>query len=367
MNHKTTLAYTGDVQNVVTVDALWPDSPYHHIWQPFLCTDAGGQLVAAYGTKLHSKGDMGALWCARSRDGGQTWTRRVPILHHDIAHNGGGFGYANPVLYRAPGCETIWCFAMRSALHMPNTEFSQLCAAVSSDGGASWRPVELAVLYPVFPITCQHITAIPDDEGTRYLLPVHVHFSKDFPGDPSRAQMVLASRDLLTWRLGGYVPCQAEDPAFLHEGGIAAGDEPGEWVMAMRTAAHNRYPEPHASQKAFVSTSRDGGRTWSVAAPEPALHNTVAKGYFGDDGHGLQIYVYSAGPAWQRGPLHYTTRRRGGPWAEPRPFFDQGGAEGKNSYPTLIAQGPGKFACIWDSSDAPGQHRQCIRFGTLEV
>lgn len=364
-------AFAGDARDVVTVARLAEPGPYHRIWQPFLATDAAGRLLCAYGTQLHGKTDMGALWCARSADGGRTWSPPSPVLHHDQPGGSVAMGYANPVLYRAPGHETVWCFAMRSPLFHPDSEFSQLCAAVSVDGGASWRPIELAVLHPAFPITCQHVVRAADAQGPRYLLPLHVHFSPKFPGDPGRAQFVLESRDLLTWRLAGYVPCDPSRVAFLHEGGIAAGDAPGELVMAMRTAAHNRYPEPHPSLRAYVSRSADGGRTWSPAAPEPALYNSVAKGYFGDDGHGTQVYVYNDGPAWQRRALWYVTRPRGGRWSAPRPFFHQGadvlGGAGRNSYPTLLPLGPRRWAAAWDSSDLPPRDRTQIRFGVLDL
>ena len=56
---------------------------------------------------------MGDILAAVSRNDGDIWSEPVPIFDHRERHGAVQFAYANPVLYRAPGQEVIWCFAMR--------------------------------------------------------------------------------------------------------------------------------------------------------------------------------------------------------------------------------------------------------------
>ena len=64
---------TGDVEDVVTIDILPPNSIYRKIWQPYIARWDGDYLVAAYGLQLSGKTDMGDMLCSISRDGGKTW------------------------------------------------------------------------------------------------------------------------------------------------------------------------------------------------------------------------------------------------------------------------------------------------------
>ena len=150
----------------------------------------------------------------------------------------------------------------------------------------------------------------------------------------------------------------------MHEGNIAPGDAEGELKIVMRTATYGLDAKALEPPTAYSSVSIDGGRTWSPGQPEPELHNTVSKAYFGQDAPGNYLYAYSTGPAWQRRTFAYKVRRPGGGWSEERIFYDAGV---RNSYPTLLEHAPGRFYAVWDSSDSPDMPRTAIRFGRFDI
>jgi hypothetical protein len=134
--------------------------------------------------------------------------------------------------------------------------------------------------------------------------------------------------------------------------------------MVMRTARYGPKHEALDPPIAYSTTSSDGGRGWSAATPEPELHNSVSKAFFGRDGGGRHVYVYSVGPAWERRGLAYKTKELGRAWSEERPFFDAGV---KNSYPTLLEDGRGFYHAVWDSSTSSDRARTLIRYGRLPL
>ncbi len=354
--------YVGDVRDVRTISALPRPGPYDKIWIPFIERWREGRLLVAFGRHLDGKVDMGDIVCSRSADDGDTWTEPTMIFDHRDAHGPLRFAYANPVLYRPPGHDVVWCFAMRCSLHFPDSEDSRLCAAYSADGGWSWQQVELAVHHASPLITCAGIHRVGPPDAPRYLMPVHRNTMRRDPmGD--RQHFVLESTNLLEWKLAGYIPHPETGPMFMHEGGIADGDGDGELKIVMRTATYESGGRPIDPPVAYSSVSADG-RVWSPGEPEPLLHNTVSKAYYGRSASGADLYVYSDGPAWERKPLGYRVRRRGQEWGDARVFFD---ANCKNSYPTLLEGDPDEFYAVWDSSDSPTESRNLIRFGKLSI
>ena len=349
----------GSVTNIVEIDTLPADSGYSKIWQPFIAKWTDRHYVATYGLQLLNKGDMGDLVCSISKDRGKTWSSHIMIFDHRIPNGSVRYAYNNSVLFHPKGQDILWCFAMRTPMHFRDSEDAMLCAAYSGDGGYSWTHVELAMDYHGPLITCAGIVPVHDDRGMRYLMPVHRNTIRHEPmGD--RQQFVLESRSLLRWKLAGRIPVSSDQPAWIHEGNIAEGDEEGELKMVTRTGAHKAgVPRPGV---AYSSVSQDGGRTWTDAVPEPELPNFQSKAFYGKDSRGTHIYVYSDKPA--REGLYYKTKAAGGAWSAARPFF--GGAT-RNSYPTLIEDKPGEWLCVWDSSNDIKVRRSSIRFGRLQV
>ena len=371
--------HEGEVTDIRIVDHADNLPGFYRIWQPFIAQwgDRGGNrrhLVVAYGAMLFGKGDMGDILVSVSRDDGDNWSDPIHVFNHRERQGMLQFAYANPVLFKPEGHDVLWCFAMRSPLTPRNSEEGQLVAAYSPDGGFSWIPVEMAMHYTGHLITNAGIVETTIRGQKRYLLPAHRNtLQKDEFGD--REHFVLSSSNLLEWRLEAFIPQPAEGPrVFLHEGNIAPGDNPGELKIVMRTAGYEDTGLTTNPPRAYSSVSRNGGRTWSPAVPEPDLHNAKAKGFFGQMKDGTHIYVYNDGPqqrdfTWEGWPhggrtsLRFKIKTPGGKWGEERTFFHAGI---KNSYPTLIEVAPGEFRAVWDSGtkDTPRTH---IHFGKLNL
>lgn len=354
-------AYTGAVVNVRTVEVLEEDTIFNRVWQPYVEQWDDNHLIVAWGHQLNGKTDMGDLVCAVTRDGGNTWSAPIMIFDHRALKGPRRYAYANAALYRAPGQGIVWCFGMRCPLHVRDSENSELVAAYSSDGGFSWMQVELANHFLSPLITC----SAPFKFKDRYLLPIHRNTIREDPLGDAR-QFVLESTDLIRWNLAGYVPFDPDSPVFLHEAGIAqTGEEEISLVMRTATYGYKNYSALPTSV-AYRTRSMDGGRTWSVAEPELSLHNTCSKSYYGMDGKGQEIYVYSPGPKNERKAMYYCLRPREGEWSEPRVFYD---GNNRNSYPVLVEKpgSPGEFLCVWDSSNDPDVKRSVIRFGEFNT
>jgi hypothetical protein len=363
------LAFQGDVTDLRVVRRVEQHPDAWRVWQPFIIQgERPRHLIVAFGAMANGKKDMGHILA----NDGDTWGHPVPVFDFHQRQGAIQFAYANPVLYRAPGQDVIWCFAMRCPIAFENSEESQLVAAFTADGGRSWTPVELAMHYTGPLITNAGIVETVIAGQKRFLLPAH---RNTLAADPrgSRDHFILSSTSLLEWKLEAFIPQPASPRVFLHEGNIAAGDAPGELKIVMRTADYDETDKTTNPPRAYSSVSRDGGATWSTAVPESALHNSKSKGFFGRAGNGTHIYVYNDGPAQRdrapgfpnggRTSLRYKTKPPGGAWSAEKTFFD---ASIKNSYPTLVEVAPGDFRAVWDSGTAttPRTH---IHFGKFKL
>jgi hypothetical protein len=352
---------TGDVKDVVTIDVLPENSIYRMIWQPYIARLSKDHYVASYGLQLKGKTDMGDMLCSITTDGGKTWSPPTKIFDHRIPNGNQRYAYANSILYVPEGHKTLWFFGMRCPIAQRNSEESELVAAYSCDGGVSWTPVEVNVNHIGPIITCAHPVAVEENGVRKYLLAGHRNtLQKDSKGD--REQYVLESFDLLNWELASYIP--RPDKVWVHEGVMAEGDRPGELKMVMRTAQYYNQKQALPVPRAYSSTSKDKGKTWSKAVEEPALWNTASKGFFGKDSFGRHIYVYNDDERSVRNGLYYVVKEPGKDWSGPRLFYWN---NDRNSYPTLIEKEPGVFLCVWDSSHDLINKRTAIRFGILDL
>lgn len=360
------IEYTGDVTDVRTIRHMDQVPGSSLLWEPYIAQWKDKHLVAAYGAGIPGKTDMGDIMASISLDDGNTWGYPVMIFDHNQRQGTIQYAYANAILFRPPGQEVLWLYAMRCPMNWRHSEDAQLVAAFSADGGRSWTPVELAMGYTQPLIVVAGIHTIMENGHPRYILPAHRNTLRMNPLG-SRDQFVLTSTSLLEWTDGGIVPQPAAGKVFLHEGGIAEGDAPGELKMVMRTA---NWEEKGALEppRAFSSVSKDGGRTWSEAKQEPELWNARSKGYYGLSATGTHIYVYNDGPP-QPAPTGRTSLRyklqpkAGGPWSEEKTFYAAGI---KNSYPTLIEVAPGDYRAVWDSG-TKDRTRTHIHFGKLKI
>jgi hypothetical protein len=354
--------HAGDVMKVSVVRHMDQHPGASLVWEPYLVQWKGKHLVCAYGVGIPGKTDMGDIMASVTTDDGATWAPPVPVFDHHLRQGSIHFGYANAILFKPSTQDLLWCFAMRCPMNYKHSEDSQLVAAYSADGGRSWTPVELAMQYtgPLIVVAAPH--EIQVEGKPRYFFPAHRNTLRSDPMG-SRDQFVLSSTSLLEWKLEAHIPQPASGKVFLHEGNIAAGDTDGELKMVMRTANYEKESLTTDPPRAYSSVSRDAGRTWSPAQPEPDLWNAKSKGYFGRSRTGEHIYVYNDGPASARMSLRYKVKPAGGAWSAERTFYDAGI---KNSYPTLIEIAPNDYRCVWDSGTAT-QSRTHIHFGKLNL
>ncbi|TWU30717.1 sialidase family protein [Novipirellula artificiosorum] len=365
--------HEGDIADVRVIRRVEQHPYAWKIWQPVIIQgDKKKELLVAFGVQVNGKNDMGDILASLSRDDGDTWEEPVSVFDHRERQGAIQFAYANPVLYRAPGQDIIWCFAMRCPMVNRNSEESQLVGAFSADGGRSWTRVEMAMHYTGPLILCSTPVEAEFNGLKRFLLPAHRNTLQKDPFG-SRDHFILSSTSLLDWKLEAFIPQPESGKVFLHEGNVAPGDAPGELKIVMRTANYENDNRTTIPPRAYSSVSSDGGHTWSPAKEEPELHNAKSKGFFGRAADGTHLYVYNDGPAQRdktpefpyggRTSLRYKTKPPGGTWSVEKTFYDAGI---KNSYPTLVEVAPGDFRCVWDSgtADTPRTH---IHFGKLKV
>ena len=359
--------HNGDVSDVRVIRRVEQHPYAWRVWQPFIIQgERARDLIVAFGAMVNGKKDMGDILATISRDDGDTWEEPVAIFDHRRRQGAIQFAYANPVLYRAPGQDIVWCFAMRCPIAFENSEESQLVAAFTADGGRTWTPVEMAMHYTGPLITNAGIVDTEINGRKLFLLPAHRNTLQNDPRG-SRDHFILSSTSLLEWKIEAYIPQPTAARVFMHEGNIARGDAPGELKIVMRTANYDDSSLTTDPPRAYSSVSTDGGHTWSVAEEEPELHNAKSKAFFGRASDGTHVYVYNDGPA-QREPggrmaLRYKTMAPGGRWSGQKTFYDTGI---KNSYPTLVEVGPGDFRAVWDSG-TPVRPRTHIHFGKLKL
>jgi hypothetical protein len=355
---------SGDVTDVRVVRSLEQHPGSALLWEPYIAEWKPKHLVVAFGAGIPGKTDMGDILASVSTNDGDTWSEPAFVFDHNQRAGAMQFAYANAVLYKPPGQDVMWCFAMRCPLNFQHSEDSQLVGAFSADGGRAWTPVELAMHYTGPLIIVGGIQRIIENGQPRYLLPAHRNTKRNDPLG-SRGQFMLSSTSLLDWRLAGHIPAPESPKIFLHEGNIAFGENENELKLVMRTARDDPHKDgaPLDPPRAYSSLSKDNGKTWTVAQQESDLWNSVSKGFFGRASNGAHLYVYSDGPAWSRMALRYKLQPAGGAWSDEKTFFDSGT---HNSYPTLIEVAPNDFRAVWDSGTRD-KHRTHIRFGKFKV
>lgn len=358
--------YKGDVKDVRVVRHKDQHPGASLVWEPYIAQWKPKHLVVAYGAGIPGKTDMGSIYASVSTNDGDTWSEPAVVFDSNRWQGSIHFAYANAILFKPSNQEVLWCYAMRCPMNFRHSEDSQLVAAYSADGGRSWTPVELAMHYTGPLIVVAGPIETEFEGKTRYLFPAHRNTLRNDPLG-SRDQFVLSSTSLLEWKFEGYIPQpETGDKVFLHEGGIAEGDAPGELKIVMRTA---NWEEKGALDppRAFSSISKDGGSTWTPAKQEPDLWNARSKGYFSRNADGSHLYVYNDGPAMPakagRTSLRYKVQPKGGEWSTEKTFYDAGI---KNSYPTLIEVKPGDFRAVWDSG-TPDKARTHIHFGKFKL
>jgi len=353
--------FTGDVHDVRVIRSVEQHPGAALLWEPSIAEWKPKNLVVAFGAGIPGKTDMGDIYASVSTDDGDKWGEPAYVFDHNQRFGEMQFAYANPVIYKPPGQDVLWCFAIRCPMNYAHSEDSHLAAAYSGDGGRSWTPVELAMQYTGPLITVSGgIYRIVENGQPRYLIPVHRNTQRNDPLG-TRDLFVLSSTSLLDWKLSGYVPQPESGRVFLQEGNMALDD--GEIKMAMRAGQYENEGKAMEPPRAYSTVSKDGGRTWTSAQVEPELWNSNAKAFFGRTTDGIHVYIYSDGPAWSRMALQYKLQPAGGAWSAENTFYDSGT---HNSYLTLLETEPGDFRAVWDSGTKE-RARTHICFGKFRV
>ncbi|MFB2117643.1 sialidase family protein [Parapedobacter sp. 2B3] len=355
--------FTGDVEKVKVISTLTDHPGAPKVLIPHIVEWKANHLVVAYEVGIAGKTDMGDIVSLVSTNDGDTWGGQVMIFDHREKHGVKHYAYANPILYKIPGQNLLWCFAMRNPLYQRNSEESQMVAAYSGDGGRSWNEVELIMHYAGSLVLAGNVLQIMEDQGEIwYLLPAHRNAVSNGPVGGNREHFVLKSKNLLEWEVAGYIP--QPDDVWVHEGHIAPGEKAGELIMVMRTADHAN--QALSTPRAWSSKSTDFGRTWSYPKEEPELYNAVSEAAFGKTVSGTYYYIYNDGPAKgvdSRQALRYKVKRKGGAWSGEKTFYDSGT---KNSYPSVIEVKPGELRIVWDSGTRAETRTQIV-FGKLRM
>lgn len=314
----TVYRLSGDWHTCQTVDVAMAD-PDH--------------LVVAWRNNGRAdKTDMGSILCARSADGGATWSEADVLARHDERR-----AYGNVILYGEGG--TIHAFVGEMPMTEPNSENQRLTLALRSpDGGRSWTEEPLRVRYPHPTITGGRIVR----HDGRYLMPFHRNDDRD---PAKRLHGVLTSPDLRDWDLLSVVP--NPDGVFLQEGFLtAAQGAPETLLIVMRTDVGYVY----------AAESADGGRSWTDARREVAIPNHNVKGFFAKDARDQYVALFNT--ARDRAILHHRTKPDGRPWTVSRPLA---AGTGWNCYAMLLEYAPSRFYAVWE------RDRSEIVFDTLDL
>jgi len=129
--------------------------------------------LAMLATGLRGKQDMGSILASLSTDDGDTWEEPVTVFDHNQRQGTLQFASANPVHFKPPGQDVLWCFAMRCPIVYRDSEDSQLVGAFSADGGRLWTPAELSGHYSG-PLILNGAPYPTDIRGRKlFVLPAH--------------------------------------------------------------------------------------------------------------------------------------------------------------------------------------------------
>ncbi|MBL9186696.1 MAG: exo-alpha-sialidase [Opitutaceae bacterium] len=226
-------------------------------WGPSIVELADGQLLVAYtasaktaGSATIEKSDFTALYFTQRNAAGGEWTppRRAPFDRPEV-------GEGNPLLFLHG--EELWLFYF-GVPRAPNgtwpggEQSAELYWRRSADQGATWSEATLLRA----PVTVSATKPVRLANGDIVL-----------PFSSSPSGVLITSDSGKTWR----------ESLFPATGREAAASMPsvqplpdGRLLAMLRTSRVNHDP---ARQLLHRSLSADGGRTWSVPEPLPAIRN----------------------------------------------------------------------------------------------
>ncbi len=225
---------------------------------PAIETAPDGTLLAFAEARKHNLGDPGYddndidLVCRRSTDAGVTWS---PMKI--IEDPGDRWSAANPATLVDRQKQHIWLFYLRckpgrnTSTARPGTDDSQILARTSDDNGASWsEPIDLTRVTRDLADPKWRCSVVGPGGGIetrdgRLVIPVWMF-------EPYGVFAVFSTDRGRTWQRGQRVPVISGDECQLVE------LHDGRLMIDIRQ---------QSGPRRWLSTSSDGGQTWSPARP----------------------------------------------------------------------------------------------------
>ncbi len=307
---------------------------YHTFRIPVLLVTKGGSVLAWAEGRQTGSGDSGDIDIVmrRSDDGGRTWLPMRRIFD-DEANT---VGNPCPVVDRETG--TIWLFLTRNLgtdteetiKAGTSRDTRRVWLSRSDDDGRSWsRPADLTdtlkradwTWYATGPgigiqtrsgrliVPCDHATT-----GTK-IWRSHVIYSDDHGR---------------TWRIGGVTGDEMNECQIVERGD-------GSLLLNMRSYL--------GRQRRAISTSVDGGLTWSVPKDDPALIEPVCQAALINVGPGPgDVLLFSNPASVKREKMTVQLSTDGGrTWPHARELY-----AGPSAYSALAVTGDGACLCLYE-------------------
>jgi sialidase-1 len=323
---------------------------YHTYRIPSLIVTKKGTLLAFCEGRKGGRSDSGNIdmILKRSEDGGATWSDQQ-IVWDDGANT---CGNPCPVVDRATGA--IWLLMTRNLgtdreraiIDLKSKDTRRVFVTSSTDDGKSWtKPEDITAdikkpdwtWYATGP--CTGIQLDKDPYRGRLMIPCdHIE-----AGTKKYYSHVIYSDDHgKTWKLGGATPTDQVNECQV----VELAD--GKLMLNMR----NYY---RAKKNRAVSTSSDGGMTWSDiyrdnALPEPRCQASFIRYSLAADGSKNRLLF--SNPAHADSRVNMTVKLsydEGGTWPVAKTLH-----AGPAAYSCLAVLGDGRIACLYEAGrDGP--------------
>ncbi|NQT86447.1 exo-alpha-sialidase, partial [bacterium] len=308
---------------------------YHTYRIPVLAITTKGTLLAFCEGRKRSRSDEGDidLLLKRSEDGGKTWSKQI-VVHEEGGDAPITIGNPCPMVDKRDG-----------RVHLLFTRNNKrLFATVSADDGATWSaPEEHTDILDGFDYARVRVAAGPvhgiQTKAGGLIAPVWLSDrerkdkNKQSAKDRYRSGVLFSDDHGATWEAGGLAAPLLNR---LNECTVIERSD-GTLLLNMRS---------HGAGARAVSTSKDGGKTWSdpvldKALPCPTCQASMLRA---PDG---AVYFSNPGSAKSRTALTVrASTDEGKTWSASRRLHD-----GPSAYSDLAALPDGRIACLFEGGE----------------
>lgn len=317
---------------------------------PAIVATNKGTLLAFAEARRNNCGDAGDidLVVKRSLDGGTTWSKMSLVW--DDANN--TCGNPAPVVDRTTGNVLLlstWNLGTdheKQIIEGTSKDTRRIFVLSSADDGQSWsKPKEITAAvkkpdwtwYATGP--CNGIQMRSKKYKNRLVIPCdHIeagtkkYYSHSIHSDDGG----------LTWELGGTTPTDQVNECTVAE------LPKGILMLNMRNYTSARVRQ--------ISTSKDGGATWSVLKGDTTLIEPVCQGsLLWYDHQGRKSFLAFSNPANQKSRTNMTVRisyNKGKSWKLKKTLY-----EGPSAYSNLVILPNGNLACFYEAGNKSAYER----------